>query len=350
MSTATIDIAPAPKAAASRFEWVDYAKGIAIILVVYRHMLYGLQHSGLPVAQWIIDGNNMLFSFRMPLFFLLSGLFFQSGLRKRGPGGLFTERVNNLLYPYVLWAVIQITLQIVFAKYANANRTVWNYLDIIVQPRGLDQLWYLFALFNVTALYLFNHIVLGLNDRLQLLLGLIFLALAPLVMQWSTFYDVMLHYIFFSIGVLSAPLLLEKSMQDRLASGYNLLLFLPVFVLSQWYFLYHQQMNLYLYAVIALIGSVFMMMLSAWLSGHQKLLFMKTIGHYSLYIYLMHVMLAAVVRSLLLKSGLITNVPLLLLILIVTAIPLSILAYKTLMALRMGWLFKGPFTVKKQPL
>ncbi|RAJ79948.1 fucose 4-O-acetylase-like acetyltransferase [Chitinophaga dinghuensis] len=350
MASSIIDIASAPKAAVTRFEWVDYAKGIAIILVVYRHMLYGLQHSGLDVAQWIIDGNNMLFSFRMPLFFLLSGLFFQAGLRKRGPGGLITERVNNLLYPYIIWAVIQITLQIIFAKYANANRTVWNYLDIIVQPRGLDQLWYLFALFNVTAFYLFNHVVLRMNERLQLLLGLVFLALAPLVMQWSTFYDVMLHYIFFAIGVIAAPLLLDKTMQTRLASGYNLLLFLPVFVLSQWYFLYHQQMNLYLYAVIALTGSIFMMMLSAWLSRHQQLTFMKTIGHYSLFIYLMHVMLAAVIRSLLLKSGLIMNVPLLLLILIITAIPLSILAYKTLTALKMGWLFKGPFTSKKQSL
>ncbi|WP_143306699.1 acyltransferase family protein [Chitinophaga vietnamensis] len=331
----------------ARQSWIDYAKGIAIILVVYRHMLFGLQNGGLVVPQWIVDGNNALFSFRMPLFFALSGLFFRAGLRKRGPAGFLANKVNTLLYPYLLWAVIQITLQIVFARYANAHRSWHSYLDIFVQPRALDQLWYLFALFNVTALYLFTSVVLKCNDRLQLFTGLCLLALAPLVVQMSACYDICLHYVFFAAGCLAAPLLMQEQVQERLASGAGLLLLLPLFVLSQWYFLYHQQMNLYLYALIALAGSLFMVMLSAWLARYRVLRWLTAIGHYSLYIYLLHVMLASMIRYALLKSDLLSNVPLLLLVLIGTSIPLSVLVYKTCIQLKLGFLFKGPLPAKR---
>ncbi|NIG56319.1 acyltransferase family protein [Chitinophaga sp. Cy-1792] len=346
MQATTLHMENGRQLGVARYQWVDYAKGIAIILVVYRHMLYGLQHTGLPVAQWIIDGNNMLFSFRMPLFFLLSGLFFQAGLKKRGPAGLLADRTNNLLYPYIIWAAIQITLQIVFSRFANADRSLWSYAEIFIQPRSLDQLWYLFALFNVTALYLFNHSIARFNTTQQLLLGLVFLGLAPWAVPVSTCYDVMLHYIFFSIGVAVAPSLLNDNAQQQLAQGKYLLLLLPVFAYSQWYFLLHQQLNLFLYAVIALVGSLFMILLSAWLAKFNVLGVFKIIGTYSLYIYLLHVMLAAVLRSMLIKCG-IHNVPVLLLLLIAGAIPLSVLVYKTMLKYRLGWLFKGPFKVKK---
>ncbi|SHM92822.1 Fucose 4-O-acetylase [Chitinophaga jiangningensis] len=338
MSTEAIHISRA-----TRYQWIDYAKGIAIILVIYRHMLYGLQHTGLEVPQYVVDGNNMLFSFRMPLFFFLSGLFFKRGIEKRGAAGFLEERSKNLLYPYLIWAVIQISLQIIFARFANAQRDAWSYLDIFVQPRALDQLWYLFALFNVSALYLFNHSILRLNNIQQVALGLIFLGLAPLVAPWSTLYDVLLHYVFFAIGPVIASYLFTEKTQQQLAAGNNLLLLLPLFAVSQWYFLHHQDMNLFLYAVVALIGSAFMVLLSAWLAMHHTLRFLKTIGHYSLYIYLMHVMIAAVIRAALLKTGWIQNIPVLLLVLIGTSIPLSILAYRLLERLHMGWLFRGPF-------
>ena len=55
----------------SRFGWIDYAKGIAIILVVYRHVDFGLKRNGMAVTEWILNLNDMFYSFRMPLFFIL---------------------------------------------------------------------------------------------------------------------------------------------------------------------------------------------------------------------------------------------------------------------------------------
>src|SRR5580693_6950474 len=77
----------------SRLPWVDYLKGIAILLVVYRHVLIGIQRYvagqqakgiDLPdVPDFLEKANMVFFSFRMPLFFILSGIFISGSLKKR---------------------------------------------------------------------------------------------------------------------------------------------------------------------------------------------------------------------------------------------------------------------------
>jgi fucose 4-O-acetylase-like acetyltransferase len=330
----------------NRLGWIDYAKGIAIILVVYRHVVFGLKGSGLVIPQWIIDGNNMFYSFRMPLFFLLSGLFLERSIFRKGEAGFLVTRVNTLLYPYLLWAFIQITLQILFSSVVNAHRTGADYLNILIQPRHLDQLWYLFALFNVTLLYLLVAKLFRYDKFAQVLISLALLAIAPLVNSISTLYDIALHYIFFCIGHLTASYFFAEKIQERLSSAYGLLILLPVFAFCQYYFLYHQQMNLFLYAAIALVGSLFTIMLSFRLSKSRALPILRTFGHYSLYIYLLHVPIVAVIRYLLLATPLRQQILILLLLLIFIAIFLSVIVYRLCIRLRLGFLFIGPFTAR----
>lgn len=332
-----------PAQQGKRYAWIDYAKGIAIILVVYRHVAYGLLHSGLSVSSLIVDANEMLYSFRMPLFFFLSGLFFSAGIRKRGPQNFFINKVNILLYPYVLWCLIQLTLQLIFSAYTNSKREVIEYLDILIQPRNMLQQWYIFALFNVTALYLFTNVVLKLKPVMQIALGIVLLWLAPYVNSISTFYDIFLHYIFFCLGHLTASWFFRESVQQKLASGYGALLMLPVFLLTQYYFLRHQNMNLFLYAIIALLGSLLVVMIAFLLAKHGKLEFLRIIGFYSFYIYLLHVGIIFLVRSLILRTGVITNVPAMTVILTVSGIFFSIVLYRTCLLLKMNFLFVGPF-------
>jgi fucose 4-O-acetylase-like acetyltransferase len=325
-----------------RYAWIDYAKGIAIILVAYRHVVYGLLNSGVEVSQPLADLNTMLYSFRMPLFFVLSGLFFNRSVQKRGGKAFMQNKAGTLLYPYLLWALIQITLQIVFSRFANAQRGADAYLDIFIQPRNLDQLWYLFALFNVSALYFFTSQVLRIGDRWQLLIGLVLLGIAPLVQPWSTLYDIALHYIFFSIGCNVAGHFFSGSFKQSWSQGKRLLLALPPFIAVQLYFLFHQDMNLYLYAVVALAGSAFILMLSFWLEKKDAWVFLRVVGNYSLYIYLLHVMVIAVLRTLILKSGIAIPVPVLLVFLIAAGIYGSIVSYRICILLKLDFLFRAP--------
>src|SRR5215207_4345054 len=95
-----------------RLEWVDYLRGIAIVLVVYRHALLGIERSQVAVPQFLNEANMIFYSFRMPLFFLLSGIFISRSLAKRSFRQLAGIKFEKLLYPYLIWTFLQVTLQI----------------------------------------------------------------------------------------------------------------------------------------------------------------------------------------------------------------------------------------------
>lgn len=62
-----------------RIDWVDVAKGVGIFLMV-------MGHSSMPDAV-----NRWIYSFHMPLFFLLSGLVFNPGKYPNWVGVSYTE-------------------------------------------------------------------------------------------------------------------------------------------------------------------------------------------------------------------------------------------------------------------
>lgn len=331
---------PPPSA---RHPWVDYAKGIAIIFVVYRHVIYGLLYQGVDITPALMDANELLYGFRMPLFFFLAGLFFASSLRKRGPENFMITKVNTLLYPYILWCLIQLSLQLFFSDYTNAKRGIGNYLDILIHPRGMLQLWYLFALFNVSAVYLFTHQALKLRPWMQLLLGAGLLAMKPLAGDISTLSDIMIYYIYFALGHAFAPYFFTDKMQTQLASIPKVLILLPVFLIVQYYCMLNGDMNIYLFSLLAMVGGVLVIMISMILAKYRQLGFLQTLGHYSLYIYLLHVGIVFALRTVILHFGLGENAALATLFLVVAGIFLSIVLYRSLLLLGVKYLFKGPF-------
>lgn len=87
-----------------RLEWIDLAKGLCMMLVVWSHVYLLFQNEHL--IGWNIY-NQMGFYFRMPLYFLLSGLFFKT---YASPLVFLKKKVNNLLVPYlVFWLLLTIT-------------------------------------------------------------------------------------------------------------------------------------------------------------------------------------------------------------------------------------------------
>jgi len=157
----------------NRLAWIDYARGICIILVCYRHCIEGLKGIGLitpdnyPMLRIL---NICFFSFRMPLFFIISGLFVSSGLIKKGLKTYVNTRFKVIFYPLLVWGTIQITIQFLLKNYVNAHREPMDYLNLIIQPRRIEQFWYLNALFFVGILYAVLKSVFRLNYWQQLLI------------------------------------------------------------------------------------------------------------------------------------------------------------------------------------
>ena len=78
-----------------RYEWIDLAKGIGLILVIYGHISFR--------PEWL---NVWLCSFHMPLFFFLAGLTFKVE-KYQSFATLIRTKFHQLIIPYFIFAFVQ---------------------------------------------------------------------------------------------------------------------------------------------------------------------------------------------------------------------------------------------------
>jgi fucose 4-O-acetylase-like acetyltransferase len=343
------------KTGSNRYDWVDYAKGIAIFLVVYRHVFEGLKRSGLNSEDFmgLEYANIMFFSFRMPLFFIVSGVFLTSSLVKRGLSAFAGQKAKTILYPYFLWGIFQITFQILLSSYVNSDRTPEHYTYLLYSPRRVDQFWYLYALFNVTILYAATKTFFKLTPLVQVLIGtaMYFFSAYSEQQGWDIgfVHEILHYYVFFALGDLVSSYFRNPNNINFISSYKTLLVLLPVFIGAQLYFLltnlkydpvayrYIENWEPALFLLIALAGCAFMLSLSFFLQQKNALAWLKVIGTHSLYIYVSHVFVASAARIFLTRVAGLHYLPLLLVIGIAVSIILPILFYRFCQA--RGWYF-----------
>jgi fucose 4-O-acetylase-like acetyltransferase len=343
-----------------RLAWVDYLKGIAILLVVYRHVLIGIQRSvanaqahGSDIADvpaYLERANMIFFSFRMPLFFILSGIFISGSLAKRTLRQVLGIKFENLMYPYFIWVFLQVTLQIVLSANTNSNRSLIDYTYIFYQPRALDQFWYLPALFNTTAIYLLVKTYLKPPAWGQLLVGAALYFFSPLVHNISMIADWMEFYIFFALGDAIATFFFRDTTQRFLSNPYSLLLITPIFFLTQvWYLAHPTEPGKADFLAIALIGCLSMFIFSFRMQSWNILSFLRIIGYHSLYIYVTHVFIAGLSRIVFTKFLHINNPFVLLLSGILFGITIPIIFYNLLVVDGPLWFLFSYHKHKRQP-
>lgn len=343
----------------SRYPWIDYARGITILLVVYRHVFEGLGNVGEGSGSYagLKYFNIFFFSFRMPLFFIVSGIFIGGSLVRKGIGDYIGNRFQTIFYPLIVWGSIQISLQLLFAGYANAEREPMNYLHLIIDPRKIEQFWYLNALFFVSVLYALVHWYGKVKPWQQLILGVILYAVSGYChvhnIHIGFLIDVSFFYLFFAVGHVFSDLVLNTKNHSILTSWRTTLIALPFFVLVQHYFTYlnllHkddyyvQYQQPAIFAITALLGGAFVIQVSFLLQKLDIMRFLRVIGYHSLYIYVMHLMITSGIRSLLLKSFGIQNIPVLLVVSVTAGVILPVILYNIAERAGAWWLF----TLKK---
>jgi fucose 4-O-acetylase-like acetyltransferase len=147
----------APPSDQARKIWIDFARGIGVILVVYGHVLGGLVRADLfpqgTLASWM---DYTLYTFHMPLFFFLAGLNVQHSLR-RGPKPFLFSKGWTIAYPYVLWSLVQGGIIMLLSRDANIPIYPSDLAAIWYRPIG--QFWFLYALMicHVLAVLLPNR-------------------------------------------------------------------------------------------------------------------------------------------------------------------------------------------------
>ena len=137
---------------APRIDWVDYAKGICIVMVVMMHSTLGVE---LAAGREGFMHYLVAFAkpFRMPDFFLISGLFL-SRVIDRDWRTYADRKVVHFAYFYVLWVTIQFAIKApAFAVEAGWGHVAAMYLGAFIEPFG--SLWFIYLLpifFVVTKL------------------------------------------------------------------------------------------------------------------------------------------------------------------------------------------------------
>lgn len=345
-----------------RLKWIDYAKGITIFLVVYHHAFVGLQTAGLYVNSWLININMAVYSFRVPLFFILSGLFIHQGVSKRGIGSYIGYRSRILLYPYILWAFLQISIAYFAKAYVNFPWKWQSYLYVFYEPKSTGQLWYLLALYNASVIYVLLHTKLKVRGMWHLIIGIGLYLLVPFVIFNSMLQELFINYIYLAIGTVISQFVLNKD-NAKLFSSYKLFLILiPLFAISQYYWMMHEGMdpyfiqygangitwswvlqkeiNLILYFGIVVIGCAFTINICYILQRYGRFSFLRVIGYHSLYIYLMHIVFEASVRAVFLHVFNCYNTFIVLPSQIIISVIGSIMLYNLLLHFNMKFLFE----------
>src|SRR5712675_733097 len=142
-SSAVERAAPRAQAGPDRLDWVDYAKGICIVMVVMMHSVLGVE---LAAGETGFIHPLVAFAkpFRMPDFFLISGLFL-SVVIDRDWRTYLDRKVVHFAYFYVLWVTIQFGFKAPsFAAESSWSHVGFLYLESFIEPFGT--LWFIYLL------------------------------------------------------------------------------------------------------------------------------------------------------------------------------------------------------------
>jgi uncharacterized membrane protein YcfT len=183
---------------ANRVDWVDYAKGLCIVMVVMMHSTLGVEqaagHEG-----WMHAAVAFARPFRMPDFFLISGLFLARVI-DRDWRGYLDKKVIHFTYFYVLWVTIQFAFKApMFAAEMGWRGVGLSYLESFIEPFGTLWFIYLLPIFFVT--------VKATRDLPWLAIWLVGAALeiAHVDTGWTVIDEFARRFVYFYTGYVFAP-------------------------------------------------------------------------------------------------------------------------------------------------
>lgn len=278
---------------AERAAWVDAAKGVGIVAVVIGHAIDGLLSARLIDAGSAWHGLwYWLYTFHMPLFFLLAGLFIEHRVA-RGRAGFLAANLPRLVWPYLLWSTVQLAVIGLLAGVVNKPEpfTAARVAALLWAP--VSQFWFLHCLF---VLHLAAALVLPRLGRAALLA--IALALLPLPALWDLPYAIAQpcrFAVFYALGVLlaalpppqpqrdsqPAPMLVAALVASLLLTAQAQAAQVPTWSVQS------------LPAALAGVAMVGLLCRQPWLHRARAL---QAIGRYSMAIFLLHVFFVAGMR------------------------------------------------------
>lgn len=273
----------------NRVKWIDIAKGIGILLVLFSHV----------ITSYVRQANNndlltslpvqTVGSFFMPLFFYLSGIFISSNL-KRSFAKVFKRKFCRLMVPYFSWGIVSV----VFWSLYSHKSPIPRILELPIRP--IFVLWFVYSMFLSTLVfwifqkYFSRNVILVVSVILYIIgYGIggnidVDSFIKPIV-------GVLQNFIFVYFGFLTNDLVMKNRKKSSLYLFFLVSIFLLIsfnvslkLISSNDYFL--RMIIRFLCAVLGIISTCeFSRILASWSFKRDML---SVLGFYSMEIYLIH--------------------------------------------------------------
>jgi uncharacterized membrane protein YcfT len=327
--------APPARAAPERIDWVDYAKGICIVMVVMMHSVLGVE---LAAGQTGFMHPLVAFAkpFRMPDFFLISGLFL-SVVIDRDWRTFLDRKVVHFAYFYVLW----VTIQFGFKAPSFAAGTSWShagllYLESFIEPFGT--LWFIYLL---PVFFVVTKATRRMPPLLIWSLAAL-LEMAHIATGWTVIDEFGARFVYFYSGYLFADYVFALSGRAR-AHPRLALAALALWALidgglvksgfSEWPLV---SLALGLAGACAIITLATLLARSHWLES------LRFCGEHSIVIYLAFFLPMAATRTLLLRTGLIPDIGAISLVVTIAGVVGALAIWRIALKAGANFLFERP--------
>jgi uncharacterized membrane protein YcfT len=318
-----------------RVVWVDYAKGFCIVLVVMMHSTLG---TGLAAGQegWLHAVVEFARPFRIPDFFLLSGLFLARVI-DRDWRTYVDRKVVHFAYFYALWVTIQFALKApALAADRGWDGTAVLYLESFIEPFGT--LWFIYLL---PIFFVLVKLTRGVPPLLIWLAGA-GLEIAPIHTGWTAVDEFAARFVYFYTGYLLAPAIFA------FAAGVQRRHVLAVPGLIAWSGI-HGALVFGGFAdrplvslALGFVGCGALVALSALWARQDAFPPLRYCGEHSIVIYLAFFLPMAITRTVLLKTGVVTDIGTVSLLVTTAGVTVPLLIYWAVRHTRWRFLFQRP--------
>ena len=279
----------------SRLDWVDYAKGICIILVVMMHSTLGVEKTAGELS-WLHGFIEWARPFRMPDFFMISGLFLASRIDK--PWRTYLDsKVLHFAYFYVLWMTIQTFMKSFGVLQSEGVASFLKiYLEGFYEPYGTLWFIYLLAIFFVVTKLLRQV------PALLIFAGAALLEMAPIETGFMVIDEFASRYIYFFTGFWLAKHILNYAAAVKLRQLAVILSGLVIWGFAN-YMLVHAGLSTLpgIGLVMGFVGAAAVVSAGVFLAKTKLANAIRYCGENSIVIYLSFSLFMAPARVLLLK-------------------------------------------------
>jgi uncharacterized membrane protein YcfT len=284
-----------------RIDWVDYAKGFCIVFVVMMHSTLGVEAAAGQTG-WMHYVVEFARPFRMPDFFMISGLFLANVIN-RDWRTFLDRKVVHFFYFYLLWMTIQFAFKAhgIAAEF-GAMEVVRLYALSLIDPFGT--LWFIYLL---PLFFVFTK----LTKRVPwpiIWLAAAALEIANIETGWMVPDEIAARFVYFYTGYIAARYIFALTARAQAAPAFAL------FGLLGWGLVNGSMVHLGYAALpfyslaLGLIGAAAVVTISSLLAMYDVFKPLRYCGLNSIVVYLAFFLPMAASRAILLKTGFITDI------------------------------------------